>query len=1017
MAWQWSRGWLSQVGASVLAMALAGHLSAQAEVIPYHQDRPPGPPRSPAEAIASMTVPEGFTVELVASEPDIVNPVAMTFDERGRIWITESLEYPRREPGPGRDRVKVLEDTDGDGRADRFTVFAEGLNIPSGIAVGYGGVWVANAPDILLLKDTDGDGRADRREVIVTGFGRADTHELPNSLSWGPDGYLYGLNGVFNPSHVRYAQGNPNYRPEHPGWQFTCAMFRIHPVTRTFELFCEGTSNPWGIAWDLEGSAFVSACVIDHLWHLTETGYYHRQGGPYPPFTWKLGSIVQHTHQKAAYCGLHYFDSDAYPPAYRGKLYMGNIHGGCINADELHRRGSTYLATPRPDLLTAHDPWFMPVSQKTGPDGCLYLLDWYDRYHCYQDANRDPVGIDRLKGRLYRLRYGQTPRAVGLDLATESDEQLLARLGAPNDFLRHTAQRLLTERYWQARQGDPARAQRLRQQLEALALSRSAELPQRRHALFALVSAQPLDEATLLRLLAADDPVVRAWGVRAVGNQRTASTAIAQRLEQLATDSQRPVQLQVAIAAGKLPQIDPLPLWIEVLATCGDDPLIPAIVWQNLHPRLANRAEAFVSLLRVDAVARAPGLAAVVPRAVERLLAVDPLPAGAIAGLWRVLRVAQPEAAQQTLLLVAERLQTGQLRGPAREALKDALASELAPLRQAPPDDPLHLAAALVAVSWGDRTEVELVRQALADPQREPAVRLAALAALVAASDRQVLPAVLKVLHENPPKELAAGVLALLGRLEQAEVADELLRVYAQLPPDLQPRVIELLTQRPVWGRAVVRALAAGQLPAAALNVNQVQRLLATGDAAIQQAIERYWGTVRTTRDPRREQVVTEMRRLLRLSSGDPQRGREVYHRLCAQCHRLFGEGQDVGPDLTHNGRSSLDQLVSNVFDPSLVIGAAYQARTVLTTDGRILTGLLVEDSPQRVVLKLQGGKLETIPREDVEQLRVSELSLMPEGLEKQLQPQEIADLFAFLLLEKPPAPATGNQAPPAGAP
>lgn len=1012
MGWQWGRGWLSQVGASVLALALAGYLHGQVEVIPYHQDRPPGPPRSPAEAIAAMAVPEGFTVELVASEPEIVNPVAMTFDERGRIWITESLEYPRREPGPGRDRVKVLEDTDGDGRADRFTVFAEGLNIPSGIAVGYGGVWVANAPDILLLKDTDGDGRADQREVIVTGFGRADTHELPNSLSWGPDGYLYGLNGVFNPSHVRYTQGNPNYRPEHPGWQFTCAMFRIHPVTRTFELFCEGTSNPWGIAWDLEGSAFVSACVIDHLWHLTETGYYHRQGGPYPPFTWKLGSIVQHTHQKAAYCGLHYFDSDAYPPAYRGKLYMGNIHGGCINADELHRRGSTYLATPRPDLLTAHDPWFMPVSQKTGPDGCLYLLDWYDRYHCYQDANRDPAGIDRLKGRLYRLRYGQTPRAVGLDLAAESDEQLLARLGAPNDFLRHTAQRLLTERYWQARQGDPARAQRLRQQLEALALSPSAELPQRRHALFTLVSGQPLDEATLLRLLAADDPVVRAWGVRAVGNQRTASTAIAQRLEQLATDSQRPVQLQVAIAAGKLPQIDPLPLWVEVLATCGDDPLIPAIVWQNLHPRLPDRADAFVHLLRADALAHAPGLAAVVPRAIERLLALDPLPARAIAGLWHVLRVAQPEAAQQTLLLVAERLQTGQLRGPAREALKDALAPELAPLRQAPPDDPLHLAAALVAISWGDRTEVELVRQALADPQREPAVRLAALAALVAASDRQVLPAVLKVLHANPPKELAAGVLALLGRLEQAEVADELMRMYAQLPPDLQPRVIELLTQRPVWGRAVVQALAAGQLPAAALNVNQVQRLLATGDAAIQQAIERYWGTVRTTRDPRREQVVAEMRRLLRLSSGDPQRGREVYRRLCAQCHRLFGEGQDVGPDLTHNGRSSLDQLVSNVFDPSLVIGAAYQARTVLTTDGRILTGLLVEDSPQRVVLKLQGGKLETIPREDVEQLRVSELSLMPEGLEKQLQPQEIADLFAFLLLEKPPAPASPTTPP-----
>ena len=158
-----------------------------------------------------MRVPPGFSVELVAAEPDIVNPVAMTFDERGRIWITESLEYPRKSAGPGRDRIKVLEDTDGDGKADKFTVFADGLNIPSGIAVGHGGVWVANSPDILFLRDTDGDGKADSREVVVTGFGRADTHELPNSLNWGPDGWLYGLNGVFNTSHVRAAGKIPLY--------------------------------------------------------------------------------------------------------------------------------------------------------------------------------------------------------------------------------------------------------------------------------------------------------------------------------------------------------------------------------------------------------------------------------------------------------------------------------------------------------------------------------------------------------------------------------------------------------------------------------------------------------------------------------------------------------------------------------------------------------------------------------------------------------------------------------------
>src|SRR5262245_56758452 len=192
------------VALAALSLLLPALTAPAQEKPPHGQDRLPGPALTPQEAIKKMTVPPGFTVELVASEPDLVNPVAMTFDERGRIWVTESLEYPRFDAGPGRDRIKVLEDTDGDGKMDKVTVFAEGLNIPSGIAVGHGGVWVANSPDLLFLQDTDGDGKADKKEVVVSGFGRADTHELPNSLTWGPDGWLYGLNGVFN--HTRIEQ-------------------------------------------------------------------------------------------------------------------------------------------------------------------------------------------------------------------------------------------------------------------------------------------------------------------------------------------------------------------------------------------------------------------------------------------------------------------------------------------------------------------------------------------------------------------------------------------------------------------------------------------------------------------------------------------------------------------------------------------------------------------------------------------------------------------------------------------
>ena len=402
----------------VFLSGLLHSLSVQAdEPIPHAQDKPPGPALTPQEAIQKMVVPEGFTVELVAAEPEIINPVAMTFDERGRMWVTESFEYPRHDPGPGRDVIKVLESTKGDGHFDKITTFADGLNIPSGIAVGHGGVWVANSPDILFLQDTTGSGKADKREVVITGFGRFDTHEVPNNLTWGPDGYLYGLNGVFNEAHIQ--QNGKDFR-------FTCALYRINPRTREFSLFCEGTSNPWGLAWDPEGNAFVSACVIDHLWHLTETGYYHRQGGPYPPFTWELGSIVNFGHQKAAYCGLASLDSDAFPAQYRDKFVMGNLHGSCLNLDSLARNGSTYKASPAPDLLSANDAWFMPTVQRIGPDGCLYIVDWYDRYHCYQDASRDAPGVDRKYGRIYRLRYKNAPPAVLFDLSKETDEQLIA---------------------------------------------------------------------------------------------------------------------------------------------------------------------------------------------------------------------------------------------------------------------------------------------------------------------------------------------------------------------------------------------------------------------------------------------------------------------------------------------------------------------------------------------------------------------------------------------------------------
>jgi putative membrane-bound dehydrogenase-like protein len=1013
-------------------------ISAADNAIPHAQDKPPNDPRDAQTAARLMTVPPGFVVDVVASEPDLVNPVAMAIDERGRFWITESLEYPRHEPGPGRDRVKIFEDRDGDGQAETVSVFLDGLNIPSGVQVGHGGVWIANAPDILFVPDADRDGRPDGpAEVVVTGFGRADTHELPNSLTWGPDGWLYGLNGVFNQSHVKYPAGHPRFEAaggdQQPGWLFTCALFRIHPRTREFQVFCEGTSNPWGIAFNEEGDAFVSACVIDHLWHLVETGYYHRQGGPYPPHTWKAESIVKHKHQKAAYCGITWFDSDAYPEPYRKKLYMGNIHGGCINVDRLERAGSSYAGFGEPDFLTANDAWFMPVVQKTGPDGCLYVLDWYDRYHCYQDANRDPQGIDRLKGRLYRVRYvgDGKPTASPADVratnrrasdwGSMSNEELIARLGDGNGYVRETVVRLLQER------GDLATANRLMD----LVLSDEIAPLLRRQAFFAvtpMVFERPQWSTDELRkLLGCDDRAVAAWMVRTLVEQAVPrstrregqwDSALQMAVEEVVisalVDPTPAVRLQALTflarrvtpdVAGQVNIVFDEPL-LEAFRLCGEDPLLQRIAWQTLKA-YASRYRDVIPLLLADRVLQQSPLGQeLTPRVVDWLLTQQgPQLATLSATVEKLVESNLPGPAGQVLEQLTTRVQTGELQAERLQQLQRQLTPVLNRIQTATPAHPLQLDAALLRLSWKDLAAIDQACALAVDAQQPPARRLTVLKAVAAAKHVRALPTALQVLDEwaQTSPELAADVISLLGTLDDAAVATSMLGRYPQLSAMLQPRVIELLTQRTVWAKALLNAVGDRQLPATVINVNQAQRLAAIKDAELQGLLQRHWGQVREGRSGDRDLVIGAVRSYVRRHPGDAVRGRAVFTKVCAQCHKLYGEGAEVGPEITLNGRNDYTQLLSNIFDPSLVIGAGYRSYTVQTAEGRVLNGLLVEDSPQRVVLKVQGGKQEVVARDDVEEFRASEMSLMPEALEKQLSMSELADLMAYLTLDRPP--------------
>jgi len=493
----------------------------------------------PEEARAKMTVPEGYRVECFAHEPMVQNPVAMTWDTRGRLWVVEAYEYPNGTelpvekrpfgqeakddqyhpvppqcipsalvPRPSslpRDRVIILEDTDNDGVADKRTVFVEGLNLASAILCGDDGIYVGQQPHLIHFRDADHDDKPEAWRVILTGFGREDTHELVNSFCWGPDGWLYMTHGVFTHSAVR----RPGV-PEKEGFKFDAGIGRCRPVERVsnplnsatglkpvlpweFEVFADGTSNPWGCDYDARGNFFVSACVIDHFFHMAPGGIYVRQGGaPENPYAYEqLPSIVTHKHFRAAYAGVQIYQGGVYPQDTWGHAFIGNIHDNAIHEEVLTPVGSTFKCEPRRDFLRANNGWFRPVSTQTGPDGNLWVMDWCDKYPCYQNAKANPEGVDRERGRIWRIThdvagevgvqasaahpasdpslrkspdapsngsatasarpesakaYTPTRPTKDMDLAKLSTPELVKLLEHPNNWMRRKARRVLSER-------------------------------------------------------------------------------------------------------------------------------------------------------------------------------------------------------------------------------------------------------------------------------------------------------------------------------------------------------------------------------------------------------------------------------------------------------------------------------------------------------------------------------------------------------------------------------------------
>lgn len=960
------------------------------------------PALPPAEAQKKFAVPPGFEVRLFAAEPDVVNPVAMTWDERGRLWVVELYEYPLGAPvgTKPRDRIKILEDSDGDGLADKVKVFADGLNLATGILLGQGGAYVGQAPHLLFLQDTDGDDVADKRTILMTGFGLEDRHELLNGFTWGPDGWLYMTHGVFTRSKVI----DPD-KPNEPAVLMTAAVARFHPRTKKFEVFAEGTSNPWGVDFDRAGNAYVSACVIDHLFHIAAGGIYARQAGTPPnPFAYELlPSIVDHKHFRAAYAGAQVYQGDQYPAEYLGTILMGNIHDSAVHQDRLTPNGSSFKASFIKDFVRANDGWFRPVSTQVGPDGAVWLMDWYDKYPCYQNANADPEGVDREHGRIWRVVYaGSKPGApvpshpANLNLAKLTSAELVNTLAHRNVWHRRMAQRILSER----------RDAQTKTPLLKLAQA-GPTLEARLAALWTMHSSELLDEATLDGLVNDTEPAVRAWVARLSGERGDGSEPVLHRLVSLARDPDPSVRLGVATAArqfvsGSLTINTPVADSLrgvetgEILAALVEassdakDPLIPFMIWQAAEPKVAQEADPALAWLLENGAATMP-LSGQLTRKIMRRLC-DLQQAAQLNAALDFITAVLADAAPLAIAAL-----DGLLDGQRGKALVPARPPGEFLAKLAKNSNPEVVSRARqLGTMWGDAAALQSSLKLIQDGQANLDQRLQAIQSVKQQKIDAVRQALVRVLLQSNPERIVQETLRALSEVGGDSLAEDILGHWKNYNAATKRLACEVLTSRGNWARSFLTAVENKVVDRGEIPVPVIRSLTQSKDDYARNRAAKIIGRYR---DPNadRLKLIAEKKKIVLAGNADLNAGREIARKTCFTCHKLHGEGAEVGPDLTGVGRSTLDALLANVVDPNQVIGKGYENVEVETKDGRSVSGRLVEDTETRLKLLAAGPKEEVIAKSDVATMRVSELSVMPEGLE-QMPDADFRNLIWFIL-------------------
>ncbi|MDB6023941.1 MAG: putative rane-bound dehydrogenase domain protein [Verrucomicrobiales bacterium] len=964
---------------------------------------------SPEEAVKRISLPAGFNATLFAGEPDVQQPIGISTDDRGRLWIVENYTYS--EGGVFekklRDRIIILEDKDHDGHFDKRTVFwDQGQKVTSAVW-GFGGVWVLATPKLLFIPDRNGDDIPDGEpEVVLDGWSEGKIqHNVVNGLMWGPDGWLYGRHGILETSVV----GKPG-TPKKDRTSINCGIWRYHPTKKIFEVVAHGTTNPWGMDFDEHGEGFFINTVIGHLWHVIPGAHYKRMyGQDFNPHAYELiDQHADHYHWDTgrkwtetrdnkgsndslggghAHSGLMMYLGDNWPSKYHNTLFTVNLHGYRLNNDLIERSGAGYVGKHGEDFMKTTDKWFRAVDLIYGNDGGVFLADWSDTGECHESD-----GVHRSSGRIYKIVHGTPGKPAIADVSKLKDLDLVKLQLHENEWFARHARRVLQERAASGRNMRSANSALLK------IFNQAPDTSRKLRAMWTLQATGGAGESWLTQQLKHPDEHVRTWAIRFLTEQTAVSDALVSQLNVLAkTEQSSFVRLALASALQRIPVDRRLEIVSALAAHAEDanDHNLPLMIWYGVEPLVGSDPMRTISL---TTDAQIPLVRRLIARRISEEMEKSPDVMNAL--VLATARVESKEIQSDILQGMSQAVQGWRKAHLPKNwpDLRDVVAKNST-------SDTKNLFRDL-SLLFGDERAFAELKTVVLDESVEKTNRRAALQKLIE-NKSDSLPPFLQTLLAN--KLLAPTAAHGLAVYDVPNAAGLILSHYQDIALDDHAEVIGTLVSRPAYARALLNEVAAGKIPRRDISAYHARQIRTFEDKDLNGKLAEVWGEVRGSGKEKKE-TIDKFKTLLttdRLKKADVPKGRELFNKACAVCHTLYGEGAKIGPDLTGSGRSNLDYLLENIIDPSAIVGTDFKMAVVTLKDERVLNGIITAQTDRTITLQ-SSGEQSVLERSEIVEIKNSALSLMPEGLLEGLEDEQIANLSSYLMSpQQVPLPKT----------